>query len=276
MTDRGSRRVICSNRIFREQFSKLSSGDCLVGQLNLKTCEESVFLYLVERGIILIPPALSQQLSRSKCLQALVYREFMVPGTTVIRCRRDLAACLEKFSSTAGRIITKQDRLDCGLGINLWHTLEEVFNAACFNSLNFPFVLQPFIKDARDIRVIIINKYIEAYWRDNPNSFRNNLHFGGNSREHHLTSPQLEFCTQVMKRGKFPYAHLDLLVTPQGEFYLSEISLRGGIKGARISPADYRERIESIHRKFIKNIEPIRKKDVPPDIQLSLQGMDNS
>jgi hypothetical protein len=32
-----------------------------------------------------------------------------------------------------------------------------------------------------------------------------------------------------------PHAHLDLMVTPDGSVYLSEIRLNGGIHGARIS-----------------------------------------
>ena len=38
-----------------------------------------------------------------------------------------------------------------------------------------------------------------------------------------------------MKRGKFPYAHIDLLTTEDGHNYLSEIALNGGMKGSRIT-----------------------------------------
>jgi ribosomal protein S6--L-glutamate ligase len=37
-----------------------------------------------------------------------------------------------------------------------------------------------------------------------------------------------------MQRGKFPFAHIDLMLTESGECYLSEIALNGGVKGARI------------------------------------------
>ena len=46
------------------------------------------------------------------------------------------------------------------------------------------------------------------------------------------------FCRSVMQRGKFPFAHLDLMILENGECYLSEITLNGGIKGARISRED--------------------------------------
>jgi ribosomal protein S6--L-glutamate ligase len=38
-----------------------------------------------------------------------------------------------------------------------------------------------------------------------------------------------------MQRGKFPFAHIDLMLLESGECYLSEIALNGGVKGARIS-----------------------------------------
>ena len=38
-----------------------------------------------------------------------------------------------------------------------------------------------------------------------------------------------------MKRGKFPFVHIDLLVGNSGEYYLSEIGLSGGTRGARIA-----------------------------------------
>jgi ribosomal protein S6--L-glutamate ligase len=38
-----------------------------------------------------------------------------------------------------------------------------------------------------------------------------------------------------MKRGKFPYAHIDLLAMNSGKYYFSEIALNGGTRGAKIS-----------------------------------------
>ena len=55
-----------------------------------------------------------------------------------------------------------------------------------------------------------------------------------------------------MQRGKFPYAHLDLMVTGSGETYLSEINLRGGIKGAVITSQEYMEKIDAIHAAFAR------------------------
>lgn len=252
MTGRATGRILYSNAAFRKEFHSLCNNDCIVGRLNLKNSEESLFLDLVERGVTLIPSAISQQLSRSKCLQALVYERFMIPGTTVAHRKHDLVSCIENFGRLQVKeVITKQDRLDCGLGINCWNSMEDVYNAACFSGLDFPFVIQPLINNAMDVRVITIGDYQEAYWRKNQASFRNNLHFGGDTGEYQLTEEQKKICREVMERGKFPYAHIDLMLTPKGETFLAEINLRGGIKGAKISPAEYGERVDAVHRRLV-------------------------
>jgi ribosomal protein S6--L-glutamate ligase len=57
---------------------------------------------------------------------------------------------------------------------------------------------------------------------------------GGESRPYRFGEACLQFCREVMERGKFPYAHLDLLMVDQRNFYLSEIALNAGTRGARI------------------------------------------
>ena len=46
-----------------------------------------------------------------------------------------------------------------------------------------------------------------------------------------------------MERGDFPYAHIDLMETPDKNLHLTEINLRGGLRGAQISSEEYRDRI---------------------------------
>jgi ribosomal protein S6--L-glutamate ligase len=55
-----------------------------------------------------------------------------------------------------------------------------------------------------------------------------------------------------MARGKFPYAILDLLVGPDGETYLSEINLRGGLTGARLSQAEFLRRVAALAEEFCR------------------------
>ncbi|MBW2506041.1 MAG: hypothetical protein JRD19_03110 [Deltaproteobacteria bacterium] len=54
-----------------------------------------------------------------------------------------------------------------------------------------------------------------------------------------------------MARGRFPYGHLDLIITNTGESYLSEINLRGGIRGALITPEEYQVRVNAIHQMML-------------------------
>jgi len=206
---------------------------------------------LVERGVTLVPSALSQALSRSKVLQAAVLGPWMPPSTHAVY---DIHQLLEILSAggplTAGAVITKADRGNAGLGVHYWNSLEDIYTQAGLGSMPFPFVVQPFFQGARDVRIIVIGDYVEAYERRNRNSFRNNLHCGGESLPYRLDEKERGVCRAVMERGRFPYAHIDLLLTAEGEAYLMEINLRGGIRGARITPEEYRRRIDERHRRL--------------------------
>lgn len=247
-----TRTVITDMKTFSRQYHALSKGDMVVGLLNLKKNEESKFLHLVENGVKLFPPALAQAISRSKATQAYVLGEFMVKLTFVARDKRDLIEHIAIYNAHGIKdVVTKQDRYNCGLGVNIWPSLEAVYNQACLALMEFPFVVQPFVQDVRDIRVIIIGDYVEAYERINPYNFRHNIYFGGESRPHTLTTKQLSFCRRVMKKAHFPYAHLDLMLTPNG-IYLAEINLRGGLKGSKIKLEQYAPLIDKVHQDFIK------------------------
>ena len=128
--------------------------------------------------------------------------------------------------------------MQCGFGVHRWDSVETVYNQASFNAISYPFVLQPFVEKYTDVRVIIAGDYHEAYTRENENNFRMNLTQGGKSRPYTLTEDQLALCHSVMERGKFPYAHIDLLIDEEGRGYVSEAALNGGMKGARIRRED--------------------------------------
>ncbi|WP_297056068.1 hypothetical protein [Thermosulfurimonas sp.] len=245
--------VITSNRVFRERYQELRNGDLILGRISLKPGEEGILLDLSSRGVEAYPSLLAQALSRSKTLQAIVLREFMPPATLVIRDRHDLIRALSLYAELGiEEVITKEDRANCGLGIHLWRNVEEVFNHAGLPPLHYPFVLQPRFSRVQDIRVIILGDYQEAYLREHPYSFRHNLYFGGRSRPYDLSREEREFCLRVMARGRFPYAHLDMVYTEEGGPYLMEINLRGGLKGARISTEEYQERVSALTEAFLR------------------------
>lgn len=230
--------------------------------LNLKPLQEYIYTDLTDQGVVMFPPAISQLVSRSKCFQAHIFGEIMVPETRVIANRRDLITAMDDYSQKGiGRIITKRDRADCGLGINRWADCEDLFNHIAFNpDPAWPFVLQPFIPGATDIRVIWIgNHHREAYWRKNTAGFRNNLHFGGRSGAHKLTKRELTICRRAMDRGKFPYAHIDILKTGEGGLYLSEISLFGGTKGATIDSAQCARMKRIVEEEFLDSFADKKK-----------------
>jgi len=247
--------VIRTNSQFRKSYLKLKSGDVVVCTLNIKPFEEYIFTELIDRGVILFPSALSQLATRSKCFQARIFVKFMIPYTKVITDKKDLVMAMDEYSKRHIKpVITKLDRANCGLGINKWTDCESLFNHVTFSTRPlWPFVLQPFIKDALDIRVICIgDKHLEAYWRKNSSGFRNNLHFGGKSGPYKLSKNEMAFCKRVMERGKFPYAHIDLIKNQEGEIYLSEISLFGGTKGAKIDSLTCSRLRRRIEEDFLK------------------------
>ena len=228
--------IIRSNRELKEHYNKLGSRDVFIGFLSLKHLKEPVLIDLLERGVHCIPSALSQILNRSKTVQAFLLRDWMLPQTLVIHRRPDLISAVTRYNKAGiGPIVSKQDHMHCGHGIRKWDNIETLYSYMALSDSSYPFVLQPYVEEFRDIRVIIAGDYVEAYIRHNPYNFRVNLSAGGESRACRLDAAKEKFCRAVMERGKFPYAHLDLLVSKDDKYYLSEIALNGGTKGARIS-----------------------------------------
>ncbi|MBL4903020.1 hypothetical protein JYT85_02980 [Desulfocapsa sp. AH-315-G09] len=245
-------RVITKNNELSALFHTLVAGDIIACRLRLKYEEEHLLLDLVERGVQLIPSATAQLASRSKTFQARLLGSYMIPQTVVIY---DIHGLLDTVSLFGHRgveeVVLKHDRKNAGLGIHLYRHIEDVYNQAANNSIPYPFVIQPFIADSRDIRVIILDDYSEAYERTNPDNFRNNLHCGGDAEVFHLNAEHLALCNAIMKRASFPYAHLDLMLTEKNEVYLAEINLRGGIRGAVIDSGSYQKKVEAIDKKLL-------------------------
>ena len=249
--------IVTSNSQLKENFNTLKSGDLVACLLRDSESLEHLIIDLLERGVVIFPSARSQIATRSKCFQVRLFGKWMVPYTQVISSKKDLVLAIKTYEEIGiGPVITKLDRGDCGLGINKWSNIEELFNAINFtNSPPFPFVLQPFEEDALDIRVVWLGeKYIEAYTRKNPYSFRNNMHFGGENSPYELGDEEKSLCKRVMETGGFPFAHIDLLrVMGKDMVYLSEISLFGGLKGARISQKECNLQRVRIIEEFINN-----------------------
>ena len=246
-------RIITDNRTLFADFHSLKAGDIVVGRIRLHAGEESLLLDLVSRGIHLIPSAISQLCSRSKALQARLLGEFMGPGTSVAYDQHDMLHLVGAFAE-ATPVICKLDRANGGIGILRFASIEDVYTQAVLGNLRFPFVVQPFYPDCKDVRVVVLGEKVEAYERYNPNNFRQNLHFGGVSRPWSLSDMQTAICRRIMARADFPYAHIDLLVPPTGEVWLTEINLRGGLQGAVLTQQDYLQQVEKVHRQLVAEL----------------------
>ena len=222
-------------RELKALYDRLGPGDIYVGTITTGALQRSVMIDLMERGVRVVPSCLSQSLSRSKTTQAFVFDRWTPPMTRVVGRRIDLLESINVYNGERiGKVVTKVDHKHCGHGVRLWENIENLYSILGLEDSAYPFVLQPFISDFVDVRVIVAGDYKEAYTRENPFNFRCNLAAGGHSKPYELNGDQVEFCELLMKRGKFPYAHIDLMIMENGTPYLSEISLNGGMKGSAI------------------------------------------
>ena len=228
--------IIRGNRQLEANYHHLSAGDVFIGRPLSGSLRLSLLIDLLEQGVHCFPPVLTQSLHGSKTAQAITLNKWMLPHTRAIRRRSDLMIAINDYGKHGiDAVVTKQEKMHCGHGVRYWENMEALYNVVGIDNTSYPFVLQPFQSGMKDVRVIIAGKYLEAYIRCNPSGFRTNLASGGYSEPYKINEVEEAFCRSVMKRGKFPYAHLDLQITEDGACYLAEISLGGGLKGAKIN-----------------------------------------
>ena len=247
--------IIKSSRELKSRYDQLQTGDVFAGSVSSKYLKQSMLVDLLERGVVCLPSALSQILNNSKVAQTFILNRWMLPHTAVIARRRDLMDAISSYGKQdIGPVITKQNHMHCGHGVRRWENIEILYNYLAFSESSYPFVLQPCIENYTDVRVISIETYFEAYARQSPCNFRSNISTGGTSRPFALAKDGKKLCREVMKRGKFPYAHIDLLVIDSGEYYLSEISLNGGTRGAKITQKALDQKKQAVIENLIENI----------------------
>lgn len=244
----GHQVIIRDNKTLRSRYEELLPGDIVVGRVRIRPGEEHLLLDMAARGVHLVPSATAQLCARSKVFQAAVLGRFMIPGTTAVYDRQDVLEAVNRYGTEAtGRVVCKLDRANAGQGILLFTGIEEVYTSAVLGHLPFPFVIQPYVDRCRDIRAVFIGEFREAYTRYNPSNFRHNLHFGGSSSPCDLTGEQLDVCRGAMERAGFAYGCVDLLQDESGTTWLSEINLRGGLRGAVMDQSEYLAGIEQLH-----------------------------
>jgi ribosomal protein S6--L-glutamate ligase len=234
-------------------YHELGPGDLFVGLIPASPLRPALLTDLAARGVRLLPSATAQMLSASKAMQAFILAPWMMPHTRVIVRRKQLLDALGEYHRAGiTAAVTKAEHQHCGHGVRRWNDLETLYNCLSLDDERYPFVLQPFMEVVADARVVMVGEYCEAYARHNPHGFRMNLAAGGSRQPYPLQATQHALCRRIMERGQMPYAHIDLIITPAGDFYLSEISLNGGVHGARIS----REELDRLkHARLMQLIE---------------------
>lgn len=234
-----------------QAYHTLGAGDAYIGQVPFSHLRAAMLIDLESRGVRLLPTATAHMLNASKAAQAFVLLPWMLPNTFVISRRKELLDAVSQYQRQGiCSAVTKSDRLHCGHGVRRWSDLEVLYNCTCMEKDVYPFVLQPYIEAFTDVRVILVGEFCEAYRRINPHGFRMNLAAGGQSKPFALSADQQVICRRILERSRMPYAHIDLMITPDGCCYLSEIRLNGGIHGARIS----RGSLEAIKDKYLDKL----------------------
>lgn len=248
--------IIKTNRELKSRYDQLSRGDIFLGSLASKYLKQSMLIDLLERGVVCLPSALSQILNGSKIAQTFMLNRWMIPHSLVIHRRKDLMDAVSSYNEQhIGPVITKQDHMHCGHGVRRWQDIEKLYNYLAFSESSYPFVLQPYVENFTDVRVIIVGDCIESYVRQNPNNFRRNIAAGGNSSAFTLGADGRHICHEVMARGQFPYAHIDLFVMDSGAYYLSEIALNGGTRGAKITRQELDQKKQQVLEKLIQQAQ---------------------
>jgi ribosomal protein S6--L-glutamate ligase len=237
----------------KQYYHSLDQNDVFTGKVNDRHLKLPILIDLLQRGVSCIPSPISQALNGSKVFQALVYKPWMVEHTYVVTRRTDLLQVINRcYKEKMHTVVTRQDHLHCGHGIRKWESLETLYNCLAFSESDYPFVIQEFVEDFTDVRVIVAGDYREAYSRENPHGFRVNLAAGGMCHPVTVDENMERVCREVMERGQFPYAHIDLMITGN-RCYFQEIALNAGIKGAVIARKTLDEKktniIESMSRK---------------------------
>jgi glutathione synthase/RimK-type ligase-like ATP-grasp enzyme len=218
-----------------QEYHRLGAGDVFIGQIPSVYLRSALLADLCDRRIRMVPSATAQLLNASKVAQAFLLSPWMVPHTLAITRRRELLNAITAYDEMGISVaVTKADCLHCGHGVRKWEDLETLYSCVAFDEKAFPFVLQPYVTDFKDIRAVIVGDYIEAYMRSNPHNFRKNLSLGGHFASYALPPAQVEFCRTLVERAGMPYAHLDLMLMDDGAIYCLEIRLNGGIQGACI------------------------------------------
>jgi len=242
----------------KKRFAALKAGDVFCGIIAAGPAKEKILIDLLTRGVHCVPAPLAQMLNGSKAAQALVLNGYMLPGTAVVTRRKDLFGLLPEYNRRGvGAVITKEDHMHCGRGVRLWDSIETLYSFRAMDQASYPFVIQPFQENMTDVRVIVVDDFVEAYIRSNPNSFRANISAGGQSRPYELSPEQDRFCRAVMERGRFPYAHLDLHIMADGSCYLSEIAFNGGIRGARVDRVQLEDRKKAVIERLLAELNQL-------------------
>ena len=106
-------------------YHQIGPGDVYLGTVVSGPLMQSMLIDMQQRGVHCLPSPLSQCISKSKAMQALVFRDWMLPHTRVISRRQELMEAIHDYNTRCiGRVITKENHMHCGHGVRKWDNID--------------------------------------------------------------------------------------------------------------------------------------------------------
>ena len=110
-----------------------------------------------------------------------------------------------------------------------------------------PAYIQKYIKEDRDIRVVVIgNNVVHAYWRvAAKGEFRSNIAKGGRIELNHIPNEALDLALHTA--GKCGWDDVGIDIIKRGkDYYVLEANMKYGKEGFRMAGIDYLELMEKM------------------------------
>lgn len=182
-----------------------------------------------EKNVQLLPHPEQIALWASKIRQAQLFNEYVVPHTKWAINIIDLLILKQYYDNHySGELVTKPER-NSGFGrdVRKWKNIDEIISFFNQYPTKFePMIIQSFIDNYKDYRVIMLGEYIYTKQRKNSKKWRQNVHLGADITATTLTKKEYEFCKKILQISNLPFIYIDLMITPD-HIYLGEISLTG-------------------------------------------------
>jgi len=215
--------------IEQEAYESFKEGDFVFSLMIRSSHYAKTFL---KKGVTLLPKFDMVKLWRSKIEHAKLFKDTHMPQHTTwaynINELKNLQHYYKSNCPTSQLVTKKYTNTSGGKDVHKWKNIDHIidyFTTAGAGQF-YPMVIQPFIENYKDYRVIVMGEFVQAIHRYNPNNWKQNTDLGASITDVPLTLEEWEFVRDVQRITKFPFIFIDLMITDDN-IYLGEFSLDG-------------------------------------------------